>query len=232
MSATRRIRLVLLVIVLLLAVARPASAQWWWLTWLDELSGPGPYHGPIVPFEIYCFGKTAAPGACKADRSNTLVTLQLEIGIWDDDPDPARYTGDTTLKSFELIAYSPVHTLFRTEINRVTRATDLGAGIGFYKLTGPTVHEPDYVRGAIPLRVRLLPSELFFSENSTTKPKVRRALQALQFRAGWDFLPGTISSTSFNGLPSGESSNEFVGTFGVQYDIGTLIWAAANKEKE
>jgi hypothetical protein len=153
------------------------------------------------------------------------------MGFWDDDPDPARYSGDTSLKSFELIAYLPVHSLFRTEVNRVTRATDVGAGVGFYKLTGATVHDPDYVRGAVPLRVRLLPSELFFGNDSKKNPKLRRALQALQVRAGWDFLPGTISSASFNGLPIGETSNEFVGTFGVQYDLGTLIWAAANKEK-
>jgi hypothetical protein len=252
MSATRRIRLVPLVFLFLLAVARPASAQWWWLTWLDELSGPGPYHGPILPIEIYCFGKKVTnldeikvmqqqqggtstfqvpPGACKADRSNTLLTLQLEMGFWDDDPDPDRYTGDTSLKSFELIAYLPVHSLFKTEINRFTRATDLGAGIGFYKLSGQTVRDPDYVRGAIPVRVRLLPSELFFGKDAKPNPKLRRALQALQVRAGWDFLPGTITSASFNGLPNGESSNEFVFTFGVQYDLGTLIWAAANKEK-
>ena len=251
MSVTRRIRLVVLVIGLLLAGARPASAAYWWLTWLDELSGPGPYHGPILPIEVWCFGKKAVtpadfttmqqqqgtttvsvpPGVCRADRSNTLFTLQLEMGFWNDNPDPDRYSGDTNLKSFELIAYFPVHRIFRTEITRVTRATELGAGIGFYKLTGPTVADPDYLRGAIPLRVRLLPTELFYGKDSKANPKVRRALQAIQVRAGWDFLPGTISSASFNGLPNGQASNEFVATAGVQFDLGTLLWAAANKDK-
>src|SRR5262245_5295651 len=174
-SVTRGLRVMALVVGLSLMAARPASANYWWLTWLDELSGPGPYHGPILPIEVWCFGKKAVspadfatmqtqqgtttvavpPGVCRADRSNTLFTLQLEMGFWNDNPDPDRYSGDTSLKSFELLAYFPVHRIFHTDINRATRATELGAGIGFYKLSGPTVRDPDYLRGAIPLRVRL-----------------------------------------------------------------------------
>lgn len=245
MSVTRTARILALSLVLLLAVSRPASAGYWWLTWLDELSGPGPYHGPLFPVEIWCFGsadekiiraeiaradQAGTPPSigltrCKANRTNTMFTLQLEVGFWNDNPDPDRYTGDVTLNSFELLAYLPLHQ-FGAPANRATRAIELGAGIGVYKLSGDeTVVDPDYWRGSIPLRVRLIPSELFFGTDARVSPRARRVLQAIQLRAGWDFLPGTISSDSFSGLPPGKTSNEFVATAGVQFDVGTLISA-------
>lgn len=248
-SLMQKARLVALTIGLLLMAARPASAGYWWLTWLDELSGPGPYHGPIVSVDVWCFGTETLtpedikirqgntnkdiivrPAFCKADRANTVFGLQLEMGFWDDNPDPARYSGDAHLKSFQLVAYFPVHKIFATDVNRATRAIEFGAGLGAYKLTGQTVIEPDYWRGSVPLRVRVMPSELFFGKDSKKSPQLRRALQAIQVRAGWDFLPGTVSSDSFNGLPSGKTSNEFVKTVGVQFDLGSLFWAGVKKD--
>jgi hypothetical protein len=247
-SIKGRHRLLAVTVGLILLTARPASAGSWWLTWLDELSGPGPYRGPIISIDVWCFGTRTLtpaeisteqggdstknilvkPAFCTADRSNTIFGLQLEMGFWNDNPG-TRYVGDTSLKSYQVIAYFPLHRIFSTEVNRATRAIEVGAGLGLYQLTGDTVVEPEWWRGSVPIRVRVMPSEFFYSKSSTKNPQVRRALQGIQFRAGWDFLPGVISSEAFRGLPPNQVSNEFIKTYGVQFDVGSLFWAVAKK---
>jgi hypothetical protein len=160
----------------------------------------------------------------KADRSNTLVSLHVEFaaGGWNDRPGD-RYAGDTDLSDYLLVAYSPL--LWHLGLKAPAgRAIDVGAGFGAYRLTGSTIADPSgaWWRGVVPLRVRVMPL-VFFSEGRP--PRIQKALQALQFRAGWDFLPGAIDSRSFNGLPPGRDSGEFVGTFGFQIDLGSLLWS-------
>ena len=141
-----------------------------------------------------------------------------------------RYSGDTHLKSFELIAYFPVHRIFGTGIPG-DAGDELGAGIGLFKLTGTHGRSIRTTGGARFHCGAPAPDRALLRQGLEENPKLRRALQAIQLRAGWDFLPGTISSASFNGSTIGEASNEFVATAGVQFDLGTLLWAAANKEK-
>jgi len=252
---------VLAICACLVLVGRPAFAHSWW-TWLDELSGPGGFRAPVLfGMEIWCVGtldedtntqlnKIMAGRAitqaeldalreeakrvrkCSADRTNVITTVSGEFAGWNDKQDPTRYTGDTRLKSFLVIAYSPVFRPFSERGNFLTRSVDVGTGFGAYHLTGTTIADAsgEYWRAVIPVRLRIIPSELIGAPGLKNKKKLRKFLQAIQYRFGYDFVPGTIVSTSFNNFPTRQTEREWIETKGVQVDVGTLIWSRSQRK--
>ena len=304
---------VIFVCICLLSFAQPADARSkWWLSWLDELSGPGPFKGQTFVAEIWCVAKLTDTGVaeqnvvltnlsdsfktgtlaiapfltvtgeagtafeafvqkspvaaanrlralesqledarnqieldkanrmCFAGRENALFSIVLETGQWNDEPD-GRYEGDTDLKLFQGVAYFPLHRVLGglADPSRVARAIELGTGIGAYRLSGTTIREPQWWRGSIPFRVRIIPSELFYGnssyefdaaarERARGKKALRAVLQAFQFRFGGDLLPGALTSIPFNGLDVNENT-EWLWTTSVQIDLGALVWAPFRK---
>ncbi|MGH9371602.1 MAG: hypothetical protein ACRD15_08745 [Vicinamibacterales bacterium] len=160
---------------------------------------------------------------CENDRGNALISFVVEFGSWDDQPE-GRYVGDTKLRSYEVIAYFPLHRILGAEEpNRFTRAVEIGAGIGAFRLHGGTIRERDWWRGSIAIRSRIIPAELFPGIENVPR-RWRKALQSVQYRIGGDWLPGQFDRTAFNDQDF-EGSTDFVATRGVQIDLGTLACA-------
>ncbi len=239
--------------ILALMIATPAHAIRW-LTWIDELSGPGPFDGYVLTGEVLCVGtltdddvqrlRSGGDGTlthirwCEPDRQNTAMALVVEFGRWSDKNRPGgRYEGLTQLTVGEVIAYFPLHRVFGKAVrpNPWSRSVELGAGLGFFAFSGSTVQENEWWRAAIPLRVRFMPSELFFSQSdsrSRAERLRRRLLQALQIRAGFDFIPGRMEFAGAfkgGGLKS-KASNELNPTAAVQLDLGLVAAALFGKE--
>jgi len=61
-------------------VLAPAPAQAWW-GWLDDLSGPGRFRGPLFEFRLICFGPESEAKRLVDDLKNAVgLTRKIEAG--------------------------------------------------------------------------------------------------------------------------------------------------------
>jgi hypothetical protein len=224
---------VLLAFVLTLLIPTTASANKY-LAWLEELSGPGPFKGPTVSFEIRCFSKDpdyARLGLCRYDRSDTLVTIDGELSIMDDRP--KGYSGDTSLVATRGIAYVPLglKAAEGSTLRAALQQTAVGAGLGLLVVSGDTTIESPVLLPVLPIRFKVLPIELFIQIFSSGRRVVartsdvsiwRRLGRAVEYRAGWDYTLAAPDPSDFRtAIPEGK--REFLGTTSIQIDIGKLV---------
>ena len=179
---------------------------------------------------------------CRLDRANVVASIHYEGGRWDDTPDD--YSADTKLRSYLAIVYIPVPRFYtRGDLPRYSRAIEVGIGGGAYQLTGSTIRDKNLWRGVVPLRLRMIPSEILWEmardgapmryDTASWKARVRRALQSIQYRVGADWVLGEWDPEPFTvAKPSGR--NELVPTHGFEIDLGLLARAlrpGVNREK-
>lgn len=181
---------------------------------------------------------------CRVDRSNNLLSVQLEVGRYKDDLKGDRYEGSTSLTTISAIAYLPVERLIRWHwtrpLSRAGRFLELGAGVGAYGLRGTTLRDEDLWRGVIPLRLRVIPSELvyaLFKDNkgwldtsldpATRANRWRRVLQAFEYRIGQDLVLGTLDRDLFGeaGPQTTDQRREWVRSYGLNVDVGIVFRA-------
>jgi hypothetical protein len=180
---------------------------------------------------------------CRSDRENTIAAVVFEYGRFDDKDSEHedRYTGVTRLSNAQLVAYLPLHRLLGADVppTRITRAVEFGAGAGFYHLTGTTVKNTEAWMPAVPLRIRIIPAEFFYKNagNAADTGSTRRHLwQAFQFKVGWDYIPtkarwNELLQSTGGGVGFKDSdSQELIGTWGLQVDLGQVAWALFGKE--
>jgi hypothetical protein len=179
---------------------------------------------------------------CRSDRENTITAIVFEYGRFDDKDSghEDRYTGVTRLSNAQLVAYVPLHRLLGTGVppTRVTRGVEFGAGAGFYHLTGTTVKNSEEWMPAIPIRIRFIPAEFFYKNapNAADTGSTRRHLwQAFQLKVGWDYIPtkarwGELLQSTGSGGFENSNSQELIGTWGLQVDLGQVAWALFGKE--
>ena len=95
---------------------------------------------------------------------------------------------------------------FKNDTKSPLGALDFGAGLGAYRFSGAGVISDGHADGAfwrtaIPVRIRLTPSELFARQIKSTK--WRNGLAVFSYMIGWDVLPGTFDGTDFVVSPKG-----------------------------
>ncbi len=210
---TIRLRgLALCVLIGSLGWASPAAAQddnWFkdFIGWLHEMSGPGPYNGNVITGEIASVGPTSQIGPSRS-RDGVRFYLVLEAGWWNDKADDPDFPGNAYIHTYQLIAYFPIQKL---------RAVDLGAGFGFYRITGSDIQDPPLWRATIPLRVRLVPPEAFPGIRNAS-PRLRATLRSISYHIGFDVIPQGFSTTSFNGPPGFEPGERALWTHALVID--------------
>src|SRR5262245_10788854 len=132
---------------------RPASAQWDWLKWLEELSGPGHFvmWGPDVT--LFCKTKAQPAGAqqitaspykyfeCDKDPRGTVPNWKQVTSfygvryLFGQGTNPLDYPSGVTKKS-----HTSAHFLSFQASRRSSSVTDLGAGVGFWRFAGAEDH--------------------------------------------------------------------------------------------
>lgn len=183
---------------------------------------------------------------CRVDRSNNLLSVQLEVGRFKDDLKGDRYEGTTNLTSISAIAYLPIERLlvwdWKRPLSRAGRAVELGMGVGAYGLRGSTLRDDDMWRGVVPFRLRVIPSELVYALvkqgrakaglnvalNPRTEPnRWRRLLQSFEYRVGRDLVLGTLDSDLFGdaGPTTTDQTHEWVSSHGFNVDLGIAFRA-------
>jgi hypothetical protein len=176
----RRLAAVVLVVFGLLALPTRAEAQGFW-RWLEELSGPGPFHD-INGFEIplTCFEAPSGrqgvellpPWRCLADSGiNPKVTLSFDIASGTGKNNlsyaPTAFTGEPGDVSARLYGFAVTY-------NLVPRAVDVGMLVGRLRLGSlPVVDSVTRTR----LEPRLVVRPLVFGVN--------RDDERGRYRASW-----------------------------------------------
>lgn len=181
---------------------------------------------------------------CRVDRSNNIVSVQLEFGRYHDDTKDKSYTGETQLTTINAVAYLPVERLvnwnWKRSLSHGGRFIEVGTGVGAYGMSGSSLRDRDLWRGVVPFRVRVIPSEFFYGLYTAQKagldvslnPKTegnrwRRALQAIEYRFGQDLVLGTLDHRLFGqeGPVTTDQTHEWVRSFGFNFDLGIAFRA-------
>lgn len=128
------------VLLISLAAPNPALANKWF-GWLEDLSGPGPFRGNTLRFDLVCVGRLHEPAVkdkpeliralsgdddaareaaarkltqatwCRANRTNVKASIGYEQGWWDAEDSP-RYSGTVNLQTYLAIVFVPVRAPF------------------------------------------------------------------------------------------------------------------------
>jgi hypothetical protein len=221
-------------VALLLLASMPAHASSPW-GWLDKLSGPGPFDANgrlFLPIPITTTRpRPGTPGSI-VGVGDSLDERQLYVVF-----ETARFTGETNpnfVGAVNITTLQGVVFLHPAGFQKDTRsplgALDLGAGLGAYHFSGGGVIGDGHADGAfwrtaIPVRIRLTPSELFARHIKSTK--WRNGLAVFSYMIGWDVLPGTFDTTDFVVSPKGagyESTGNAPFTCGLIIDVTPVFF--------
>jgi len=196
------------VVLLLAPVSAHASSPW---GWLDKLSGPGPFDANgrlFLPMPITTTRPRAGNPRSIFGVGDSLDDRRLYVVL-----ETTRFTGETNPNFVGAVNITTLQGIvflhpagFKNDTKSPLGALDLGAGLGAYHFSGAGVigdGRPDgaFWRTAIPVRIRLTPSELFARQIKSTK--WRNGLAVFSYMIGWDVLPGTFDSTDFVVSPKG-----------------------------
>jgi hypothetical protein len=219
--------LLLATVALLLPGSAWAGTSPW--GWLDKLSGPGPFTAN---------GRLFVPVPITTTKSRDKI---VTFGEGLDDRrvyvvfETARFTGETNPNFAGAVNITTLHGVvfvhpggWRKPKSPLS-AFDFGAGLGLYRFSGAGVisdgaADGAFSRGAIPLRLRLTPSELAAGRLS---PKWRNGLAVFSYMIGWDLLPGTFSGHQFVLTSKGagyHSSGNAPFTCGLIIDITPVLF--------
>ena len=203
----RQARVMLLILAVVAWPATAHAARSWW-GWLEELSGPGPFTGPMYSHDVRCWnGREEIPcRSLKAEiditDSNLKIkkTLQVSFGYLT--------TGSRARFKVEGEPDTPDNhrTVYAIPINalmmfRVHRSLELGPGIGVLILAGPDVNaSPAFV--LVPLSaswkfLRVNPSW----QNSKLARVVGLEVQGNVITRGYDGKNFGSTTTTFTSRP-------------------------------
>jgi hypothetical protein len=200
--------------------APAAAADWDIIAWLQEMSGPGPFHHgakgvSVFTLELQCIDDDTSPfKRCLPDRTNVKSYILLETSWFNDHPNPEnpnKFDGNVYLRTYQIITYLQGQKVAGlNKVSWLARGMDLGIGGGAYHFTGAAVDNGSLWRFSMPVRIRFTPAQSMFSANRLqNRQKLRMALRAITYHVGWDVLPEGFSNTSFKGpanyAPSGHA---------------------------
>jgi len=226
----RRFPLTLVLCTFVLAVTpAPAHAQIW--QWIDELSGPGPFQGPVFEWKLVCFGDQtdATP---RGGRGEALAILgpgcltrpvaprvrrgsfNMAFGLLKADENRLQYPNreqdrDVALTLLEpSVWWSPA----------IWVDTGVGGGVFWFSGPGfPTFHRAFFE----PIRVNLKLLTLIGRARSENPPEW---LDAFSIRASAVVMPRSFRADDFGAIPGTfATSREVLQSYAVAVDFEPLI---------
>jgi len=213
-----------LAVVAIASLAVPQTAHAGILSWLDRLSGPGPFVVFDASFGVWCSQEPKAELMTGTGRWGCQSTVSLEernltwyltggAGFALDNPLDYGTGADKPPVRFVKLGTSLDYTVHRT--------VDIGAGVGVLYFNGPRF--PNFARLYVePLRLGFRPFLLGSGDRLT--PRQNR-LGAFVVYANWNIVTGTLEGRTF-GAPSDpfRARNELDRKeFGLAIDFGRLF---------
>jgi hypothetical protein len=210
-----RTRIMLLTVLIGLWPAHAHAARGFW-AWLEELSGPGPFHGrPIVAFTVACIGPDHTLEWCTPEDKRPSIVIQLgslhtEGGprFSDLSPDDPDNKGEVRVVPFSAgVMYHPHQTLA------------FGPAVGFMRFSGKGFSS-FYRLTLTPVSMSVTPFAAFDWKSDGAK----RLARVLRFELETSFVPQGFSGKDFNNLRTRfDSGPEFLTRVATVIDIGRLI---------
>lgn len=216
----RRLSVTLMFCALFLSVvSAPAHAAFSW-DWIDQLSGPGPFYGPVFDWRLVCLTDNAEKpvkittvagivgSACSYEKGEKRrASIDLNFGFLHA-KDDARFADGKEIK---------LTTLEPTFSWHIWGPFEAGAGVGVYWLSAETF--PSVARVMLePIRFDLRPLRL----NDTQHDWWR---EVLTLRIGWVVIPSGFEPNDFNAAAgtARRIPSEVVRTWGVFIDGEPII---------
>lgn len=224
----RALPLALLLVTGVASVASAGIADW--ISWLEELSGPGPFHGYTVSFDrLACWSEAVGGGSLEARSTFGADRLDPCRGGRDTDRGRVRAYLSVELGRYEssrnVLAPQPEADAFHVGLTRssvlvfgrLANGLEAGAGVGFNRFSGEGLRGDEYsfTRVSLPLRVRVLPG-------MWVNPQARFA-RAIHLNAGFDRLPSTFEAADFNQVGAFREEGESLASVYVAVDVLSLI---------
>ena len=208
-------RVVLLAALMALWPAHAQAARGFW-AWLEELSGPGPFHGkPIVSLTVACFDADYSLESCSRDFKRERPTLVVRFG--------SLHTEDSP-RFVDLPPNDPDN---RGEVRVIPvsfgvmyhphPALALGPSVGFMRFSGEGF-SPFY-------KVALTPMSMAVTPLAFGGWKDERLARILRFELETSFVPQGFKGSDFDNLRTRfDSGPEFLTRFATVIDLGELVW--------
>jgi hypothetical protein len=231
----------LIVLGLVLASARPASAQWFILKWLENLSPPGKFLVNGVEFSMLCADKAPTPEAMKAGdvRGATAVSKgrpsDYRYLFCDRDPDNwhnvSRYYGlsvgfgrhENTFDydaSREKLDNVSIKTAIFTGAYRAHPAIDLGGGVGLIRFSGATTIA--FNKLVVNPFIIVRPLAVGVRRGQVLSSKKKWWAQSLNVRAGWMLFPEGLTLGDF-GASGPTDSHTIIGGPAGSFYVGAGV---------
>jgi hypothetical protein len=188
-----------------------ARAEGWW-GWLEELSGPGPFHGGGSFIRLFCVTtKPLGVDTCFSDGdARILKVIELRGGFLtsgerqrfaDATADPNN-THPVHVVRFDLV-----------DMVRVHKMLDVGGGVGFLRFSGDGF-DPFYRFTVAPLSVSFTPFAF----------KDQRWSRVLRFRFDETYVTKGFNGVSdFNTRTSFSTGGEFLAAGAIVVDLASLV---------
>lgn len=211
----RRARLLLFVVAV--ALLWPSAAHASLLSWLEELSGPGPFRGTMVSLTVACVRGDELK-ACPAGDKNTQQTVVVRLGrLTTYDAPRFKDLPATDADNLGKVHVIPVSGLW---LFRVHRSLEIGPGIGFMRVSGNGFDAFSKL-SLTPLSASFTP----FALNSRWSDSRWAYVLRLEFDSS--FFPQGFNGRDFNNpRTTFDSGPEFLTRTGVVFDLGALGGAA------
>ena len=201
-----------------LVPAKPADAQAGFIRWLEKLSGPGPFVGAGLEIYGLCYG-VEKPSAIAQDNSGEQPrTFFWDVNCGKAARDRQRLTvgvqfskmwGDNNLQYDEAAVPANLRdtvgaTVFLGSADLgVTRALDIGAGVGFIHFTGTP--PGSFTRPMLePLRVTWKPLASRPTAGASSEQLYKR--EWLQLRLVMTVIPKGFDAEDFGAIPGSYKS--------------------------
>jgi hypothetical protein len=212
------VRAIRLIVFVAITACWPSTAHASWLSWLEELSGPGPFHGTMFTFTVACI-RSDELKACPVGDKNTRQTIVVRFGrftsVHDEDSkrfDPRRFKDlpKEDPNNLEPVHAVPVSALW---LFRMHRSLDVGGGIGFMRVSGNGFDAFSKI-SLTPLSASLTPLAIW--SHSPWARVVRLELDS-------SFFPQGFKGSDFNNLQTTfDSGPEVLTRGGLVFDLGAV----------
>lgn len=210
----RRSLTCLLILACFFTSSRSASAMdWGFVRWLDRLSGPEDYWGPMIEFAPLCYGTRVEtpkpetpgfhldPGCFKMDREKLRIAIG---GQW------ALLKGRNTLEyppGQDIPSAHAVPLLATVDLGIDKRGLlEIGAGIGAVRFYGDRGEYSFWKFALEAPRITVKPLVLL-----ADTPASRRKLEALQLRLSFVGIPGAFQASDFAAIGDWRTDSEYIG---------------------
>jgi hypothetical protein len=192
--------------------AGPAQASIF--SWLEELSGPGPFHGDILSATVLCNEGGTWKLCAVPNRDAVKQTITFKIGRYESEDGPR-------FKDLPLSAPDNAASVIAVPVSvfcqfRLHRSLDVGPGAGFMRLSGRGF-DPVYKLSLTPLSASFTPFALNAEwAKSEWAYIVRVELDTSYFPQGFKGTDFNNSQTTFDSGP------EFLTRTGIVFDVTAI----------